>query len=100
MRCVMGWRASGLPWMCAVAVLSVARMAVAESKPITRLIPADCVIAYFSKPYAESAATSKPTSRDADEGESGRKEGSQLASIINFLNLSGLIPDEGQVFAD
>ena len=71
----------------------------AEPKPITRLIPADCVIAYFSKPYTESTTTSRPASQGAEDTDRP-KEGSQLASIINFLNLSGLIPDEGQVFAD
>jgi len=72
----------------------------AEPRPISALIPADCLVAYFSKPYAEPAATSAPTTGPASEAAPVRREGSQLSHILAMLNLSGMIPDEGQVFAD
>lgn len=66
-------------------------------RPISALIPADCMVAYFSKPYSDPVAASAPASGPA---EAQRREGSQLSHILALLNLSGLIPDEGQVFAD
>jgi hypothetical protein len=71
-------------------------VAFANDRPITDLIPADCLVMYKAKPYGwleslegTSSSTSRPTGA-----------GASISSIIALLNASGLIPDEGQVFAD
>ncbi|MEK6644439.1 MAG: hypothetical protein AABZ08_11070 [Planctomycetota bacterium] len=64
---------------------------------MTSLIPADCLVVYSAKPYQLLAPT---TSRPTDTQPTGGAGVSSIATIISFLNASGLIPDEGQVFAD
>jgi hypothetical protein len=69
----------------------------AGQRPITALVPADCLVAYLAKPYGQPAAASAPATTapvDAMPSEIS------ISSIIVFLSASGLIPDEGQVFAD
>lgn len=58
-------------------------------RAIVELIPADCAVAYMARPYFGGAT-------------SGQDEppGKQLAAILTILNAGGLIPDEGQVYAD
>lgn len=82
------------------AALPTGMAAAAPDRPITALIPADCLVAYSSKPYAEAAPTSMPASNPVTGDAPPRREGSQLSHILAILNLSGMIPDEGQVFAD
>jgi hypothetical protein len=94
----MGFVRSGLFCIIAFACAASARGngANADEKAsrssITSLIPADCIVAYFAKPYSPERVPSS----QADEGEARP----QFASILALLNVSGLVPDEGQVFAD
>ena len=54
------------------------------------LVPADSLIVYAAKPYGRLLATSRPDGQPT----------LSLASIAAALNAAGLIPNEGQVFAD
>jgi len=81
--------------LAACAVLCAARPAMA--RPITDLIPRDVLVAYFARPYDELIATTQPNTTKATTRPA---EPSSLSMILGFLNASGLIPDEGQVFAD
>ncbi len=57
---------------------------------IARLVPARSLIAYMAVPYSaleNEAATGKPA-------------GATIQQVVGFLKFGGLIPDEGQVFAD
>ncbi|MBX3395425.1 MAG: hypothetical protein KF841_08655 [Phycisphaerae bacterium] len=62
----------------------------AEPRPITDTVPVDNLIVYMARPYSGDAnsATTQPS------------QGVSIAMILSMLNSSGLIPDEGQVFAD
>jgi len=81
--------------ICLVAVLPARA---APPRPILDLVPADSLIVYAAKPYASlGAATATGPSEPRGPAGGG---GSSIASIVAFLNASGLIPDEGQVFAD
>ncbi len=96
-RETMGGRLLGL-YISAVASLAMPASANATPRPLASLIPADCLVAYLAKPYAASgSAAQATTTRPAAEE---RLPELSIASIIVFLNASGLIPDEGQVFAD
>lgn len=64
----------------------------AAERPMTDLVPADCLVVYASKPT--SVATSQADGEGAEGG------GAAIATILTFLNAGGLIPNEGQVFAD
>ncbi|HWL94896.1 MAG TPA: hypothetical protein VNT79_15360 [Phycisphaerae bacterium] len=64
---------------------------VSEPRPITDVVPGDNLIVYMARPYAalqEPSATSQPA------------PGVSIATILSLLSTSGLLPDEGQVFAD
>ena len=67
----------------------------AAERPIADLVPEDSLVVYMAKPYGGVKGT-------AGEGQRGEKPNpkSSLGTILAFLNASGLIPDEGQVFAD
>lgn len=65
----------------------------ARPRPILDLVPADSLVLYAAKPYSSLTPTTGPT-------EDRPANVSSIASIITFLNASGLISDEGQVFAD
>ncbi|QOJ02039.1 MAG: hypothetical protein HRU71_00405 [Planctomycetia bacterium] len=67
-----------------------------EERAITELVPADALIMYCAKPYTwldqpigRAEGTTQPTGTAAS-----------IASIVSVLNTAGLIPAEGQVFAD
>lgn len=66
----------------------------AEPGPISDIIPHDALIAYMAVPYgrldAPEASTQPTTGRPV----------SNIATILAFLNASGMIPDEGQIYAD
>ena len=66
-----------------------------KSAPLADLIPSDSVVMYTAKPY--SFLTGEATSKPADGAPT---PGVSLTSIIGFLNAAGLIPGEGQVYAD
>ncbi|MFQ5412594.1 MAG: hypothetical protein ACE5EC_09855, partial [Phycisphaerae bacterium] len=68
----------------------------AESRPLTDLIPADNLIVYTARPYGELVATTRPSGTET--GQTGSP--SSIAAILAILNVGGMIPDEGQVFAD
>ena len=65
-------------------------------RPMTDLIPAECLVVYIARPQATLSATSRP---GADTGKAAIGS-STIATILGFLSASGLIPEEGQVFAD
>lgn len=69
----------------------VAHAAPPASRPISDVIPVDAHIVYLARPY--DAIGSGPTSQPATNNVN-------LATILSLLNSSGLLPNEGQVFAD
>ncbi|MFQ5424748.1 MAG: hypothetical protein ACE5F9_12310 [Phycisphaerae bacterium] len=77
-------------------MISVALSASAPAAPrsILRLVPADCIVVYTAKPYTDWVPAARPMTTAPARG------GSQLAAILGFLNASGLIPHQGQVYAD
>lgn len=54
------------------------------------LVPADSLVVYAAKPYGRLMGTTRPDGQPA----------LSIASIAAALNAAGLIPSEGQVFAD
>jgi hypothetical protein len=68
----------------------------ASDRPITDLVPADNLVVYVAKPYVGVIATSQ----SADSDDSAEHPPLSISTVLAFLNASGLIPDEGQVFAD
>ncbi len=67
-------------------------------REISSLVPADSLVAYMARPYGDpkrqgEAATQPGTSKKTQAPVS-------IGSILAILNAGGLIPDEGQVFAD
>ena len=68
----------------------------ASNRPITDLVPADNLVVYMAKPYAEVAAASQPADGDGET----QRPALSISTVLAFFNASGLIPDEGQVFAD
>jgi hypothetical protein len=64
---------------------------------LSALIPADSLVAYVAKPYGWFEPAPGQTTTGPDDQPSAVNS---IASIVAFLNASGLIPDEGQVFAD
>lgn len=91
-----GARCSRLLASAVLALLPAA--ATATPRSVASLVPADCLVAYMAKPYAGTDARSEdgPTTMPPQEPSPQLS----IASILVFLNASGLIPDEGQVFAD
>lgn len=65
-------------------------------RPILELVPADCVAVWSARPYADWTETTVATTGPGDRDTAG----SHLIAILTFMNASGLIPREGQVFAD
>jgi hypothetical protein len=61
-----------------------------SARPILDLVPADSLIVYAAKPYKRLLPTSRPDGQPSFS----------IASIAAALNAAGLIPNEGQVFAD
>ncbi|MBE7507731.1 MAG: hypothetical protein HS101_15810 [Planctomycetia bacterium] len=63
--------------------------------PIMDLVPSDALVVYAAKPYSFLMGES-PTQSD------GETKGPtvSLTSIVGFLNAAGLIPGDGQVYAD
>jgi len=57
---------------------------------IARLVPARSLIAYMAVPYSALA----------DDPVQSRPAGATIQQIVGFLKFGGLIPDQGQVFAD
>ena len=79
-----------------IALLASSVAAHAGGRPITTLVPADALVVYTALPYPSLAPTSsKPT----DTQPSAPGFGS-ITGVISFLSSTGLMPDEGQVFAD
>ena len=68
----------------------------AQERPILSLIPADTAVVFTAKRHADWSDPAPPGSAEAPESSTG----AQLGAILTFLNTSGLIPREGQVFAD
>ena len=60
------------------------------ARPLMDLVPADSLIVYSAKPYERLLPTSRPDGQPTFS----------IASIAAALNSAGLIPNEGQVFAD
>jgi hypothetical protein len=72
----------------------------AGPRPVTDLVPADCLVAYMAKPYSETERPSSVSGPTTTAAADTQPSGLTISSIVVFLNASGLIPDEGQVFAD
>lgn len=68
----------------------------ASGDAITDLVPANAMVMYAARPYSFLNASTPTTTT------SGPDEATQvpISSIIAFLNAAGLIPGEGQVYAD
>lgn len=60
------------------------------ARPLMDLVPADSLIVYAANPYERLLPTSRPDGQPTFS----------IASIAAALNAAGLIPNEGQVFAD
>lgn len=69
----------------------------ADLRPMTALVPADSLVVYMAKPYPLLAP---PASQPADSQPHDGARLASIASILTFLSAGGLLPDEGQVFAD
>ncbi len=89
-------RAVGALWFIGLTAAAAPAVARAGERSITSLVPADALVMYCAKPYTwldqpigESAGTTQPSGTAAS-----------IASIVSMLNTAGLIPAEGQVFAD
>ena len=78
---------------CFLVWATSAQVVGADQRHITDLVPADCIAMYTARPYSDW----RPEQPAPDNASAG---GSQLTAILTFLNASGLIPREGQVFAD
>ena len=76
--------------MCVFFAAAQARIAEADERPITSLVPADCIVVYTARPYSDWKQ-GKASSEEASAG------GSHLSAILTLLNASGLIPREGSV---
>lgn len=86
----------GIPFFVLTLAIG-AHSADGQDRPLTSLVPADSLVVYTAKPYALLAPpASQPTTARVAESNAI----SSITTIISFLNASGLIPDEGQVFAD
>ena len=83
---------------CATAtvVLQLLLAAPGAARPITDLLPANSLAVYMAKPYAAESPT--PASSPADQPQASGV--SAIAQILAVLSASGLVAEEGQVFAD
>lgn len=68
----------------------------APAKPMTSLIPGDALVLYAAKPYSFLTASSPQTTTSS----AAESPGVSISAIVSFLNAAGLIPGEGQVYAD
>lgn len=69
----------------------------AADRPITTLVPADALVVYTALPYPTLAP---PSSQPTDTQPASSPGFGSITGIISFLSASGMMPDEGQVFAD
>lgn len=67
-----------------------------RAQPITNLVPADSLVVYLARPHGWSSSQGPPSSQPS----SGPSSGSPVATILRLLDATGLMSDEGQVFAD
>ncbi len=82
--------------LCAAALCCLPPVANAQEPNIISLVPADTTVAYIAKPYDEP----EPHGHATTQPSAPPKPTVSIAAIIDFLNAGGLIPNEGQVFAD
>lgn len=79
-----------------LALLSSTAVVCAGGRTITTLVPADALVVYTALPFPSLApASSKPTDSQPSTPGFG-----SITGVISFLSSTGLMPDEGQVFAD
>lgn len=86
--------------VCAV-VMAAATIAtpLRAAAPITDFVPADALVMYTAKPY--EFLGEPPQSGDAPAAtQPEARPNVSLTTIVSFLNAMGLIPSEGQVYAD
>lgn len=90
-------RPGQLSLLVAAACLTLClRTSAAARDSITDLVPADSMVMYAAKPYSFLSA-GPATSATSSPDEPAQVP---ISSIIAFLNAAGLIPGEGQVYAD
>ncbi len=91
-------RSQGKHHIVALGVMGWALIAVAPGlgadRPITDLVPDDSLVVYMAKPYGRASGAGD------QQGSGGVSAGSSVATLLTLLNASGLIPDQGQVYAD
>lgn len=85
-----------------VAGLSTAESVMAappprDAVPVLRAIPADALFAWFGRPLNELAGANR---EPAGLATAPAQVESQLPIILAFIQAAGLMPDQGQVFAD
>src|SRR5690606_12958204 len=61
-------------------------------RPLADAIPQESLVAYIARPY-DSLTVNGTSTRPV-------KSTSTIATVLAFLNAGGMIPDEGQIFAD
>lgn len=83
-------------YLCLLGIGFAPIAAHAQERPILSLIPADSAVVFTAKRHADWSDPAPAGSGGASESSTG----GQLGAILTFLNTSGLIPREGQVFAD
>jgi hypothetical protein len=77
--------------------LSIAGAVRASDRPITTLVPSEALVVYTALPFPTLAP---PTSQPTGSQPASSPGFGSITGIISFLSASGLMPDEGQVFAD
>jgi hypothetical protein len=76
---------------------AVGPLSASRAGEITDLIPADCLVAYAATPYEWLAGESRPAPGGTDQPPNPVLS---ITTIVSFLHAAGMIPQEGQVFAD
>lgn len=71
--------------------------AAAAARPITDTLPADSLVVYLAKPYASAEGPAPTSSAVGEQTASGI---SAIAQILTVLSASGVVSEEGQVYAD
>lgn len=79
-----------------VLLLALPASGSVDGRPIAEMVPADSLVVYMARPYGWFRQTSQPGTAASQAGGGA----SAIAAIVTLLDASGLIPDEGQVFAD
>lgn len=77
-------------WLAMIAV----HPCLGANRPITDLVPADSLVAYMAKPQGRADEAGE------QQGSGTKGAGASVATLLSLLNASGLIPDQGQVYAD